>query len=121
MRRHVPITPGSLTRREERSSQARRYLDFVTRIADACCKIGVGPELVAGRWLDGQIHTGMLFTLIGVFTGLVAGASPASSRCTGRPCARVNSSGAANRSKGQDDKTLTRQTWCACHAVCCTL
>jgi hypothetical protein len=25
------------------------------------------------RWLGGQIHTGMLFTLIGVFTGLVAG------------------------------------------------
>jgi hypothetical protein len=36
-------------------------------------QIGVGPELVAARWLDGQIHTGMLFTLIGVFTGLVAG------------------------------------------------
>ena len=30
---------------------------------------------MAGRWLDGQIHTGMLFTLIGVFTGLVAGIS----------------------------------------------
>ena len=36
-------------------------------------QIGVGPELVAARWLDGQIHTSMLFTLIGVFTGLVAG------------------------------------------------
>jgi ATP synthase protein I len=35
--------------------------------------IGVGLGLVAGQWLDGQIHTGMLFTLIGVFTGLVAG------------------------------------------------
>src|SRR5438132_657224 len=32
MRRHVPITPGSLTRREERSSQAPRYFDFVTRM-----------------------------------------------------------------------------------------
>ena len=30
---------------------------------------------MAGRWLDGQIHTGMLFMLIGVFTGLVAGIS----------------------------------------------
>ena len=28
---------------------------------------------MAGRWLDGQIHTGMLFTLIGVFTEVVAG------------------------------------------------
>jgi F0F1-type ATP synthase assembly protein I len=35
--------------------------------------VGVGLGLVAGQWLDGQIHTGMLFTLIGVFTGLVAG------------------------------------------------
>ena len=37
--------------------------------------VGVGLGLVAGQWLDGQIHTGMLFTLIGVFTGLVAGIS----------------------------------------------
>jgi ATP synthase protein I len=35
--------------------------------------IGVGLGLLAGQWLDGQIHTGMLFTLLGVFTGLVAG------------------------------------------------
>jgi F0F1-type ATP synthase assembly protein I len=35
--------------------------------------VGVGLGLVAGQWLDGQSHTGMLFTLIGVFTGLVAG------------------------------------------------
>jgi F0F1-type ATP synthase assembly protein I len=35
--------------------------------------VGVGLGLVAGLWLDGQIHTGVLFTLIGVFTGLVAG------------------------------------------------
>jgi F0F1-type ATP synthase assembly protein I len=35
--------------------------------------IGVGLGLVAGQWLDGQVHTGILFTLIGVFTGLVAG------------------------------------------------
>jgi ATP synthase protein I len=35
--------------------------------------VGVGLGLVAGQWLDGQIHTGILFTLIGVFAGLVAG------------------------------------------------
>jgi len=34
---------------------------------------GVGLGLVAGQWLDGQIHTGPLFTLIGVFAGLCAG------------------------------------------------
>ena|SRR5438270_1485298 len=35
--------------------------------------VGVGLGLIAGQWLDGQIHTGILFTLIGVLTGLVAG------------------------------------------------
>jgi ATP synthase protein I len=35
--------------------------------------VGVGLGLVAGQWLDGQVHTGLLFTLIGVFTGLVIG------------------------------------------------
>jgi F0F1-type ATP synthase assembly protein I len=35
--------------------------------------VGVGLGLVAGQWLDGQIHTGPLFTLIGVFAGLAAG------------------------------------------------
>src|ERR671937_770725 len=35
--------------------------------------VGVGLGLLAGQWLDGQIHTGMVFTLIGVFAGLVAG------------------------------------------------
>jgi hypothetical protein len=31
--------------------------------------------LVAGQWLDGQVHTGLLFTLIGVFAGLILGMS----------------------------------------------
>ena len=35
--------------------------------------VAVGLGLVAGQWLDGQIHTGILLTLIGAFTGLVAG------------------------------------------------
>jgi F0F1-type ATP synthase assembly protein I len=35
--------------------------------------VGVGLGLVAGQWLDGQIHTGFLFTLVGVLTGLVVG------------------------------------------------
>src|SRR5919201_2531346 len=37
--------------------------------------VGVGLGLLAGQWLDGQVHTGVLFTLIGVFAGLVAGAT----------------------------------------------
>ena len=35
--------------------------------------VGVGLGLFAGQWLDGQIHTGPLFTLIGVLVGLVGG------------------------------------------------
>jgi ATP synthase protein I len=35
--------------------------------------VGVGLGLVAGQWLDGQAHTGFLFTLIGVFSGLGLG------------------------------------------------
>ena len=35
--------------------------------------LGVGLGLVAGQWLDGQLHTGLLFTLVGVFAGLVLG------------------------------------------------
>src|SRR5437868_8442932 len=37
--------------------------------------VGVGLGLVAGQWLDGQVHTGPLFTLIGVFAGLILGMS----------------------------------------------
>jgi hypothetical protein len=37
--------------------------------------IGVGLGLVAGRWLDGQLRTGLLFTLIGVLAGLILGTS----------------------------------------------
>jgi len=35
--------------------------------------VGVGLGLLAGRWLDGQIHSGMVLTLIGALVGLVAG------------------------------------------------
>jgi len=35
--------------------------------------IGVALGLVAGQWLDGQMHTGYVFTLIGVFAGLILG------------------------------------------------
>jgi ATP synthase protein I len=37
--------------------------------------VGVGLGLVAGQWLDGQVHTGLLFTLLGVFAGLILGIS----------------------------------------------
>jgi ATP synthase protein I len=37
--------------------------------------VGVALGLVAGQWLDGQIHTGYVFTLIGVFAGLILGIS----------------------------------------------
>src|SRR5437764_14080770 len=37
--------------------------------------VGVGLGLVAGQWLDGQVQTGPLFTLIGVFAGLILGMS----------------------------------------------
>jgi hypothetical protein len=33
----------------------------------------VGLGLLAGQWLDGQAHTGILFTLMGVFAGLAVG------------------------------------------------
>ena len=33
--------------------------------------VTVGLGLVAGQWLDGQAHTGLLFTLIGVLAGLI--------------------------------------------------
>jgi F0F1-type ATP synthase assembly protein I len=35
--------------------------------------VGVGLGLFAGQWLDGQVHTGLLFTLLGVLVGLVGG------------------------------------------------
>jgi ATP synthase protein I len=35
--------------------------------------IGVALGLLAGQWLDGQVHTGPLFTLAGVLIGLVGG------------------------------------------------
>ena len=35
--------------------------------------IGVGLGLVVGQWLDTQIRTGVLFTFVGVFVGLVCG------------------------------------------------
>ena len=35
--------------------------------------VGVGVGLLAGQWLDSQVHTGPLFTLIGVLVGLVGG------------------------------------------------
>ena len=35
--------------------------------------VGVGLGLLAGQWLDGELRTGLLFTLVGVFAGLVSG------------------------------------------------
>ena len=35
--------------------------------------VGVGLGLLAGQWLDVQVHSGLLFTLIGVIGGLVLG------------------------------------------------
>jgi len=35
--------------------------------------VAVGLGLVAGQWLDGQLHTGLVFTLIGVLVGLIGG------------------------------------------------
>src|SRR3712207_2585044 len=37
--------------------------------------VSVGLGLVVGQWLDGQFHTGIVFTLIGVFAGLAAAAT----------------------------------------------
>jgi hypothetical protein len=37
--------------------------------------VGVGLGLLAGQWLDGQLHSGVVFTLVGVLTGLVLGAT----------------------------------------------
>ena len=37
--------------------------------------VGVALGLVAGQWLDGQIHTGYVFTLVGVLAGLILGSS----------------------------------------------
>jgi F0F1-type ATP synthase assembly protein I len=37
--------------------------------------VAVGLGLVGGQWLDGQAHTGLLFTLIGVLAGLILGVS----------------------------------------------
>lgn len=37
--------------------------------------VGVALGLIAGQWLDGQVHTGLLFTLIGVLAGLILGSS----------------------------------------------
>ena len=41
--------------------------------------VAVGLGIFAGHWLDEQLHTGILFTLIGAFVGL-AGASVSSVR-----------------------------------------
>ena len=35
--------------------------------------MGVGLGLLAGQWVDAQVHTGILFTFLGVFVGLVSG------------------------------------------------
>jgi hypothetical protein len=83
-------------------------------------QIGVGPELVAARWLDGQIHTGMLFTLIGVFTGLVAGIT--SIVALYQATLRSNSSGVANRyerarRQGNNDADLVCMPRCWVHFV----
>src|SRR5712691_8887210 len=37
--------------------------------------VGVGLGLLAGQWVDAQLHTGPLFTLLGVFAGLILGMS----------------------------------------------
>ena len=37
--------------------------------------VGVGLGLLAGQWLDGQVHSGYLFTLLGVLAGLTVGVS----------------------------------------------
>jgi F0F1-type ATP synthase assembly protein I len=37
--------------------------------------VAVGLGLIGGQWLDGQAHTGLLFTLIGVLAGLILGVS----------------------------------------------
>ena len=37
--------------------------------------VAVGLGLLAGQWLDAQFHSGLLFTLAGVFAGLTLGAS----------------------------------------------
>jgi F0F1-type ATP synthase assembly protein I len=35
--------------------------------------VGVALGLFAGQWLDGQLHTGFLFTLVGVIGGMIVG------------------------------------------------
>jgi ATP synthase protein I len=35
--------------------------------------VGVGLGLLAGQWLDGLIHSGMVLSLIGALVGLAAG------------------------------------------------
>src|SRR5215216_3383370 len=37
--------------------------------------VAVGLGLIGGQWLDGQAHTGLLFTLLGVLAGLILGVS----------------------------------------------
>ena len=37
--------------------------------------LAVGLGLFVGQWVDGQVRTGLLFTLMGVFIGLVSGVS----------------------------------------------
>ena len=66
--------------------------------------VGVGLGLVVGQWLDGQIHTGLLFTLIGVFTGLVVGITSivALYRATLRASEREWRAESAPRSKTRD-------------------
>lgn len=43
----------------------------------ATLAVGVVLGLAAGRWLDDQFHTSVLFTFIGVFLGLATAASSA--------------------------------------------
>ena len=41
----------------------------------ATLAVAVGVGLVAGQWLDGILHISLVFTLIGVFLGLITSAT----------------------------------------------
>jgi F0F1-type ATP synthase assembly protein I len=43
----------------------------------ATLAVGVVLGLVVGNWLDGQFHTGFIFTFIGVFLGLATAGTSA--------------------------------------------
>jgi hypothetical protein len=43
--------------------------------------VRVGLGLVAGQWLDGQVHSGLVFTLLGVLAGLTVGVSSVVALC----------------------------------------